>query len=216
MFTGLVETMGTVVRSTPTSHGADLTIEARFPLVVGDGTAPSADSVDRSIKLGDSVAINGCCLTVVNVQKEKLTFQAGPETLAKTNLGSFVAGEKVNLERSLRFGDRLGGHIVQGHVDGVGTIKSRLKSGEWETVTFEAGELVRLAAPKGSIAVDGVSLTVVDVGDTTFRVALIPHTLAVTTLGVKKVGERVNLETDMFAKYVVRYLEAVGPIRSRS
>jgi len=138
------------------------------------------------------------CLTVVAGDEQSCSFQAGPETLGLTNLGELRSGMKVNLERSLRFGDRLGGHIVQGHVDGIGRIDKRELQGEWETVWFTcSAALTRQMIRKGSITIDGVSLTLVDVADGRFSVALIPHTLAVTTLGFKQAGDSVNLEIDM-------------------
>lgn len=196
MFTGLVEALGVVARIVPDGPSQRLEIDA------------GASAEETAV--GDSVAINGCCLTVVRRQGGRLSFQAGPETLAKTNLGRLAAGDKVNLERAMRPSARLGGHIVQGHVDGVGTVLERRREGEWETVWFAAGSLARQMVPKGSVAVDGVSLTVVDVSDERFSVALIPHTLAATTLGFKRAGATVNLETDILGKYVLAYLERIG------
>jgi riboflavin synthase len=149
-------------------------------------------------------------LTVVDVGSDVFRFQVGPETLRLTNLGELQRGDRVNLERSLRAGDRLGGHIVQGHVDGLGRLEKRDRQGEWEMVWFTcARELTRQMVKKGSIAVDGVSLTLVDVTADGFSVALIPHTLTATTLGFKQPGATVNLETDLFAKYVAKYIEEV-------
>lgn len=197
MFTGLVEALGAVRDVQTDGPGRWLTIVE--PTVAAD--AP----------IGASVAINGVCLTVVEAGPDWLRFQAGPETLRLTNLGELQVGEPVNLERSLKVGDRLGGHIVQGHVDGVGQIDRRLPEKEWETLWFACPvELTRQMIPKGSVAVDGVSLTLVDVEEGSFSVALIPHTLAATTLGKKGVGAKVNLEVDMFGKYVRRYMEQVG------
>jgi riboflavin synthase len=194
MFTGLVESMGTV----------------RSVLLDGDGTLLwIADSiVGQELPLGASVAVNGVCLTVVAREGDAFAFQAGPETLQRTNLGELNVEAKVNLERSLRVGDRLGGHIVQGHVDGTGSIERRERQGEWEVVWFRCPpELLRYMVPKGAVAVDGVSLTLVDVTDTGFSVALIPHTMLATTLGHKQPPATVNLEIDLFAKYVFRCLE---------
>jgi riboflavin synthase len=164
------------------------------------------------LPIGASVAINGVCLTVVEIQGASFSFQAGPETLKLTNLGEIRPGARVNLERSLRVGDRLGGHIVQGHVDGIGRIDRRERQGEWETIWFNCEpNLTRQMIRKGSIAVDGISLTLVDVTEGRFSVALIPHTMAITTLGFKQPGDSVNLEIDMFAKYVFRYMESTVP-----
>jgi riboflavin synthase len=206
MFTGLVEALGVVERVEEEGAGRHLLI--------------SEPTVMPQLTIGESVAINGACLTVVELgnppQYSVLStpywarFQAGPETLRRTNLGELTPGDRVNLERSLRLGDRLGGHIVQGHVDGVGRVAERQRQGEWETVWFTCPpDLARQMVPKGSVAVDGVSLTLVDVGRDRFSVALIPHTLANTTLGFKPVGAAVNLETDLFAKYVHKWAEQV-------
>jgi riboflavin synthase len=193
MFTGLVETLGTIrAADADGAGGKNLAIAASFV---------------RELALGESVAINGCCLTVVAIDGETCRFQVGPETLAKTNLGRLEPGDRVNLERSLRFGDRLGGHLVTGHVDGVGTIAERAATGDWQTVWFAGpAELMRLLVPKGCVAVDGVSLTVVEVRADRFSVMLIPHTLAATTLGIKNIGAVVNLEADLIGKYVAQCL----------
>ncbi len=159
------------------------------------------------LALGESVAVNGCCLTVTAHDAETCRFEAGPETLRRTNLGDLRNGDRVNLERSLRVGDRLGGHIVQGHIDGVGRIERILSDGAWVMIWFACPpELSAQMVSKGSVAVDGVSLTLVDVEDGRFSVALIPHTLAHTTLGFKRPGDPVNLETDLLAKYVQKCL----------
>jgi riboflavin synthase len=155
------------------------------------------------------VAVNGCCLTAVEVDGGRWTFQAGAETLSKTNLGRLRAGDAVNLERALPANGRFGGHIVQGHVDGVGTVRSVERRGEWVDMAFTVTPAVaRQLVPKGSVAVDGVSLTVVEVGEGGFRVALIPHTLAETTLGRRAPGDVVNIETDVLGKYVEKLLVA--------
>jgi riboflavin synthase len=194
MFTGIIEIMGTVRRVADDGNGRDLTIAV--PEFAGDLT------------LGESVAVNGACLTVVAHDAETCRFQAGPETLAKTNLGDLTAGDRVNLERSLRLNDRLGGHLVQGHVDGMGRVAERHAQGDWELFWIVcpaalAGQMV----PKGSVAVDGVSLTLVDVYNDRFSVALIPHTLQHTTIGHKSAGATVNLETDLVGKYVLKYVQ---------
>lgn len=194
MFTGLVETMGIVRSVQPDGDGTLLWI--------ADAT------VARDLPLGASVAINGVCLTVTERAPDAFAVQAGPETLQRTNLGELPAGARVNLERALRVGDRLGGHIVQGHVDGTGVIERRERQGDWEVVWFRCPpELLRYMVPKGSVAVDGVSLTLVDVTPKGFSVALIPHTMLATTLGHKQPPATVNLEIDMFAKYVFRCVE---------
>ncbi len=197
MFTGLVEALGTVRRIDIDGAGRHLTI--------------AEPALAPQLVIGESVALNGACLTVVERDTDSFRFQAGPETLRRTNLGELAAGDRVNLERSLRLGDRLGGHIVQGHVDGLGHIEQRQRQGEWEMVWFRCpAELAGQMVSKGSVAVDGVSLTLVDVAADRFSVALIPHTLALTTLGFKPVGAAVNLETDLFAKYIWKYLSTIG------
>jgi riboflavin synthase len=194
MFTGLVESLGTVERVEPDGAGRNLFI--------------AVPVFSAELSVGESVAINGACLTVVAHNARTCRFQAGPETLARTNLGELAAGDRVNLERSLRLADRLGGHLVQGHIDGVGRIADRRRDGDWEMIWFTCPEnLAEQMVPKGSVAVDGVSLTLVDVQVSRFSVALIPHTLANTTLGFKQPGAPVNLETDLIAKYVGKYLE---------
>lgn len=194
MFTGLVEELGTVVTLEERGPGVRLTVDG--PLVATDA------------RLGDSIAINGCCLTVVDLAGSRLGFDAGSETLSRTNLGRLKPGSRVNLERALRAGDRLGGHYVTGHIDAVGRLDERRDEADWSFFWFRvAPQLTRQMASKGSVAVDGVSLTLVDVEDERFSVALIPHTLAVTTLGSRAVGDEVNIETDLLAKYVERQLQ---------
>ena len=194
MFTGLVEALGSVVEITPDGPGRRLVL--REP-----GIAPQ-------LTLGESVAVNGACLTVVAHDSATFAFEAGPETLRRTNLGELRPGDRVNLERSLRMGDRLGGHMVTGHIDGLGSVAERISEGDWLTVWFACGaDLAAQMVGKGSVAVDGVSLTLVDVEAGRFSVALIPHTLEHTTLGFKGVGSPVNLETDLLAKYVWKCLQ---------
>lgn len=195
MFTGLVEALAGIVAVVPEPPGMRLIV--REPRVASESTT------------GDSIALNGCCLTVVGIEGDRLSFQAGEETLSRTNLGELVQGSVVNLERSLRAGDPLGGHYVTGHIDAVGTVAQRDDDADWCTMWFYAPQpQLRQMASKGSIAVDGVSLTLVEVKEDRFSVALIPHTLTVTTLGRRKIGDRVNLETDVLAKYVQRQLQS--------
>jgi riboflavin synthase len=159
-------------------------------------------------KLGDSIALDGCCLTVVAIDGDKLGFDAGAETLSRTTLGKLAPGDPVNIETSLRVGDEMGGHFVTGHIDAIGTIDARQDDAEWSTLRIRAPKrLMPQIASKGSIAVDGVSLTLVDVVADQFSVALIPHTLKVTTLGRRGIGDLVNLETDVLAKYVEKQME---------
>ncbi|HUS38064.1 MAG: riboflavin synthase [Pirellulales bacterium] len=191
MFTGLVQALGEVVTATADGHGTCLVIQSP---TTADGVA-----------IGDSIAVNGCCLTVVGVDGVRLTFDAGPETLSRTNLGGVSTGSHVNLETSLRAGDLLGGHFVTGHIDAVGKLSSRQDLGEWSTLVFTVpAELTSQMVSKGSVAVDGVSLTLVDVEAEAFSVQLIPHTLSVTTLGRLAVGDSVNIETDLLAKYAAK------------
>ena len=176
----------------------------------GDGNAVDI-SVDvgelaQDAGMGDSIAINGCCLTAVEIQDSKIVFQAGEETLSRTNLGRLRDGDQVNLERSLKVGQRMGGHFVSGHVDAIGYVDQRNEDGQWAEFWFRVPpELTRQMASKGSVTVDGVSLTLVAVESERFSVALIPHTLAVTTLGGRQIGDAVNIETDILAKYVTRF-----------
>jgi len=194
MFTGLVEGQGVVRELIQEEAGVRLCLEVpEFFL--------------QDAKLGDSIAISGCCLTVIEFDGWVWSFQAGPETLAKTSLGRLNVGGRVNLERSLPADGRLGGHFVQGHVDGVGKITEIESDGEWVTIWFTVPPpLTRQMVSKGSITVDGVSLTLVDVESDRFSVALIPHTLEVTTLGQKQVGDEVNIETDIIGKYMDKML----------
>lgn len=194
MFTGLVEALGTVRELREEGAGRLLRIEE--------------STIARDVPLGASVAVNGACLTVVERGGASFSFQVGPETLLCTNLGELRLGDRVNLERALQVGARLGGHIVQGHVDGLGKIVRRERQGEWEVISFSCDRaLTKQMVRKGSVAVDGVSLTLVDVTPAGFSVALIPHTLQATTLGCKQPPATVNLETDLFAKLIVKYLE---------
>lgn len=195
MFTGLVEEIGNVQDLQPAGAGTRFTIQCEQVL-------PDAN-------VGDSISVNGCCLTVVEKGADWLAFEAGTETLSRTNLGDLRDSSPVNLERSLKPSDRMGGHFVSGHIDAVGKVDQRVDDQEWATFWFQVPrELTLQMASKGSVAVDGISLTLVDVEDDRFSVALIPHTLSVTTLGNRQVGDKVNIETDILAKYVQRQLSA--------
>ena len=201
MFTGIVEELGEVARLELGEESARIVV--RGPLVVEDASS------------GSSIAVNGCCLTVVELDVEAGTFAADVmlETLRRTSLAGLVAGSVVNLERPVPAGGRLGGHVVQGHVDGTGTVLERTPGDRWELVRVGLpADLARYVVEKGSIAVDGISLTVASVDDTSFTVSLIPETLARTTLGRRAPGEPVNLEVDVLAKYVER-LVAAPPVR---
>jgi len=191
MFTGIVEELGEVVA---VDHGVDsVRLAVRAAMVTGDAVA------------GASIAVNGVCLTVVEVADGAFTTDVMRETLQRSALGGLVAGSRVNLERAVRASDRLGGHIVQGHVDGVGTVIDRAPGDRWEIVRVSLpAALSRYVVEKGSIAVDGVSLTVSGVGDGWFEVSLIPTTLGLTTFGQRQLGDAVNLEVDVIAKYVER------------
>ncbi len=190
MFTGIVEELGRVVGVAPNDGGVQMTIEA---ITVLDDT-----------ELGSSIALNGCCLTVVALDERSWSADVVIETLARTNLGDLTVGDAVNLERPVRLTDRLGGHLVQGHVDGTGVVRRREPQPDRSTwITIGAPpELLRYVVHKGSITVDGVSLTVARRHDDAFSIALVPHTLAATTLGTCGPSSRVNLEADLIAKYV--------------
>ncbi|MYT18009.1 riboflavin synthase alpha chain [Streptomyces sp. SceaMP-e96] len=193
MFTGIVEELGEIVAV------EDLADASRFRL--------RGPVVTEDAKHGDSIAVNGVCLTVVETADGEFTADVMAETLNRSSLGALAAGSRVNLERPMALGGRLGGHLVQGHVDGTGTILERTPGEHWEIVKIALpAALSRYVVEKGSITVDGVSLTVVDAGDDYFTISLIPTTLALTTLGIKKAGDPVNLEVDVLAKYVERLL----------
>ncbi|MBI5409220.1 MAG: riboflavin synthase [Nitrospirae bacterium] len=201
MFTGLVETTGTIISVEKTGNGVRLSLK------------PAADF---EVQPGDSVSVNGVCLTVTKIPPlppfakgggGDLCFDVSPETLRSTNIGELKAGNKVNLERALMLSSRLGGHLVTGHVDGVGTIRAKKTAGEYTFFSFKAPEeVLKYVVKKGSVAIDGISLTVVDVDNRSFSVAIIPHTLKATNIGDKVVGDRVNLEADLIGKYVEKFL----------
>jgi riboflavin synthase len=195
MFTGIVEELGHVVALEAGVESARLTVA---------GALVTSDAVH-----GASIAVNGVCLTVVEHDSEQFTVDVMAETLARSSLGALAAGDRVNLERAMAASSRFGGHIVQGHVDGTATILARTPGERWEIVQLSLpAALARYVVEKGSITVDGVSLTVAGVDDASFSVSLIPTTLALTTLGHKEVGDTVNLEVDVLAKYVERLLNA--------
>lgn len=203
MFTGLVQTRGTVLSVSDDAGGR--TLQVNEP-----GMGPH-------LKVGESVAVNGACLTVVAQDGDGFQFQVGPETLAKTTLGQLVPGDRVNLERALRAGDLLGGHFVTGHVDCTGQVLEKTVNGDWLTVWFAyPPEFDELLVPKGSVAVDGVSLTVVDVASGRFSVMLIPHTRDNTTLGHKQPGASVNIEFDLLAKHVRKLVQNMTSTTSPS
>jgi riboflavin synthase len=199
MFTGIVEELGTVRAVTPVATGARIEI--------------AAERVLDDAELGSSIAVNGCCLTVVALGEGCFVGDVVTETLARTALGALSPTDTVNLERPLRLSDRLGGHLVQGHVDGIGSVRERHPEPDGSVAVEVAApaELLRYVVHKGSITVDGVSLTVAGVGPESFTVAVIPHTLGVTTLGAREVGQPVNLEVDVLAKYVERLLQPGAP-----
>jgi riboflavin synthase len=197
VFTGLVEATGRIVEVELRPQGRRFWIEA--------------PSVVSGEKIGDSLSVNGCCLTMVAVEGGRAAVEAVPETLARTTLGAWDTGRPVNLERAMRLDQRLGGHLVQGHVDGVGTIAAVTPEGDGRRIAIELpASLARFVAGKGSLAVDGVSLTVAYAAGTRCEIALIPHTLAVTVAGDYAPGDPVNLEVDLIARYLARLLEDSG------
>ncbi|MFQ5697421.1 MAG: riboflavin synthase [Myxococcota bacterium] len=197
MFTGIIEATGRVVKLERSGERASLELEAD-------------EALTEQVSVGDSIAISGCCLTVTARSPGRLRFDAVAETLRLTSIGDRVPGDRVNLERALRADGLLGGHIVQGHVDGTGRIEAiERSSGEVRVRVGCSSEVARWLVPKGSVTVDGVSLTVVDPDAAGFWLALIPHTLQETTLGEARIGTRVNLEADVLGKYVLHYLERI-------
>jgi riboflavin synthase len=193
MFTGIVEGLATITGVRPSNLGTHLTVQADFVL---SGT-----------RIGDSIAVSGACLTVVAIAGQRFEVDVAPETLLKTTLGQVKTGERVNLERALRLSDRLDGHLVSGHVDGVGVIQQKQRTGNAIIVNVRVAQaLTRYMVEKGSVAVDGISLTINTVGSEFFAVSIIPHTASLTTIGFKPVGARVNIETDLIGKYVERFV----------
>ncbi len=193
MFTGIIEEIGAVKALRRQGESARLSVYAKVSL---EGTA-----------IGDSICVNGVCLTVVDMNNSEFSADVANETLSVTNLGELKAGQKVNLERALRLSARIGGHLVTGHVDAVGRIRDRRQEGNsWRVIIDAPESALRYIIKKGSVAVDGISLTVADVDRTGFSIAMIPHTAGVTTLGGKPTGDSVNLETDIIGKYVERLM----------
>ncbi len=194
MFTGIIEGLGTVSAVRPSGEGKKLTIDADFYL--------------EGSRIGDSISVSGACLTAVAIDGSRFGVDVSPETLARSTFGRVRAGERVNLERALRLSDRLDGHLVSGHIDGTGTISGRETKSNAIVVEIEAPEsLCRYMIEKGSVAIDGISLTINACGKTGFSVGIIPHTAKSTTIGFKQTGTPVNIETDMIGKYVEKFIK---------
>ncbi|MFO7709108.1 MAG: riboflavin synthase [Desulfobacterales bacterium] len=195
MFTGIIEGLGSISAVRSAGQGRRLSIQSDFDL--------------SASKVGDSLSVSGACLTAVRLAPRSFDADVSPETLAKTTFGQARVGDRVNLERAMRLSDRIDGHLVSGHIDGTGVIESRESVGNVIVVTVRVPEaLARYFIVKGSVAVDGVSLTINAIESTRFAVSIIPYTAALTTVGLKNTGERVNVETDMIGKYVERFLTA--------
>ena len=193
MFTGIIEGLGTIAKICSSGQGKRLTIKADYFL-------------DQT-KTGDSIAVNGACLTAVEISGKSFEADVSPETLSKTTFGRAKIGDRVNLERALRLSDRIDGHLVSGHIDGISSIKNIKTSGNAIIIIFEVAEsLSRYMIRKGSIAVDGISLTINNCDKTSFEVSIIPHSAKLTNTGFKKIGDYVNIETDMIGKYVERFI----------
>jgi riboflavin synthase len=193
MFTGIIEGLGAITKIRSSGQGKRLTIEADYPL---DHT-----------KIGDSIAVSGACLTAVMIEGKSFEVDVSPETLSKTTFGKAKIGDRVNLERALRLSDRIDGHLVSGHIDGIGSVKNIKTLGNAIIITFEVPEsLSRYMIRKGSVAVDGISLTINNCDHGSFEVSIIPHTAKLTSIGFKKIGDHVNIETDMIGKYVERFI----------
>ncbi|MFH0995625.1 MAG: riboflavin synthase [Pseudomonadota bacterium] len=193
MFTGIIEGLGTIAAIQASGKGRRLTVTAEFDLLHS--------------RVGDSIAVNGACLTAVEISSRRFVADISPETLEKTAFGKAIIGERVNLERALRLSDRLDGHLVSGHIDGMGTIVQKKTAGNAVIVIIKVPEsLSRYMIQKGSVAVDGISLTINQCSAENFEVSIIPHTAGLTTIGFKAAGSTVNIETDMIGKYVERFL----------
>jgi riboflavin synthase len=203
MFTGIVEEMGVVKAVERTLAGARVSV--------------LASTVMDDLGIGDSVSVNGACVTVVSRDERAFTVDVSTETLSVTSLGQVSAGAPVNLERAMKIHQRIGGHLVSGHVDGVGAVRNRRQDGNTLTITIEASkEILKYCVPKGSITVDGISLTINELTERSFGVAIIPHTAKVTTLGLKQPGDTVNLESDLIGKYVERLLQERGQLPTKA
>jgi riboflavin synthase len=199
MFTGIIEGLAEVTSVARAKKGADTVMRVKMG---------NSRRMAKGLKVGDSVCVNGACLTVTKLSKGEAQFEMVAETVRRTSLGKVRSGDRVNIERSMRMGDRLEGHFVLGHVDGTATISEKIEAPSETMMWFQLDnkELASALVEKGSVAVDGVSLTVVDVNGGMFSISLIPHTLGMTTLGLKKKGEKVNIETDVLSKYVAKSL----------
>ena len=193
MFTGIIEGFGTIREIRPEGQGKRMTVDADFFL--------------EQTKIGDSICVSGACLTVVVIDGKRFTVDVSPETLAKTTFKSAKIGDRVNLERALRLSDRIDGHLVSGHIDGIGVVTLKQNMGNAIIVSFKVPEFIsHYMIQKGSVAVDGISLTINNCGHDSFDVSIIPHTAKLTTIGFKKAGDLVNIETDMIGKYVERFV----------
>ncbi len=193
MFTGIIEGLGTITAIQTTGKGSRLTVTSNFDI--------------QQSRIGDSIAVNGACLTAVELGTRRFVADVSPETLSRTTFGKAVVGERVNLERALRLSDRLDGHLVSGHIDGMGTIDRKKSAGNAVIITIKVPEsLSRYMIQKGSVAVDGISLTINQCSEGYFEVSIIPHTAKLTTIGFKTAGAPVNIETDMIGKYVEQFL----------
>ena len=201
MFSGIVEEMGALNSVEKHLAGAQISI--------------LASTVLQNLKIGESVSVSGTCLTVIDIDNQEFFVDVSSETLNRTTLGSASTGAPVNLERAMKLNERIGGHLVTGHIDGIGIIQGRVQDGNSFHLTIEAPEqILRYCVPKGSITVDGISLTINAVSKKSFSVAIIPHTAKMTTMGLKQVGDSVNLETDLIGKYVERLLQFSGHLPS--
>ena len=198
MFTGIIEGLGALTGIHPAGGGSRLQVDAGFDL--------------KGTRIGDSIAVNGACLTVVVLTRSQFSADVSPETLSRTTMGSLRVGERVNVERAMRLSDRIDGHLVSGHIDGTGIIKARRTTGNAIIITVSADpSLTGFMIEKGSVSLDGISLTLNTISPGEFSVSIIPHTASLTTIGYRQPGDRVNIETDMIGKYVERFLHPDKP-----